>query len=725
MNRITTRSLAALVAALVGHGCADLTALPPNACGNSVVEADVGEDCDTIVDSALGDGLLCGPADGSAQACRYVCDGAECPAGWTCEDDGICRAPSGTFESDDEAVLTLRVDELLMANLVDDDGEELIARADGDVSIFSLDDEGFRRDSELSILNPRGRLAAVDIDLDGALDLIAPSAGRFADESADAQLHALRHGPERLQTVVVPQRNVATLGAPNIERINLATAVRPTPDSAAEVPFVVAASGDVIAAFVPEPSCDALPPTAVATLGAGMGRTVLPPAARPADASGGALVAVPLEGGTAVVVTVVLRQCGEGLCGVGSGASTECVSQVLLSTTVDFDEAVATPGCAFWDIDGNGDDDLVCHVEGGRVRSAAWTGVEFEPAVDRTEELAGRTELPAGQPRACDPGHAILTTGDLDGDGRVDIVTPHGVFLAAPGGFRLAFARVRGEAWQEAVIGDFNGDGTHEVVASVREGNDCAPTQLEHLVQTLGSFSSGLVPNAPPPRQLRNGDVDGDGLSDVVITGVTSEFDARIITFFGDAKESLEDRVEVGDFANVQALVPLRSREGTDLNEDLIADLAIVSAGGRQWTMVTGTPDRSLLSPLPLERDAGPAVGVAPIVALGGHLLAGPVGDDGELGPPDLLALAPGHVWLYRDEGVHHGDDVLHLTGDAIPPPLGGFRVECSRFDVLQRGAAGAVLAGVDGVQHPAEGCDPLVRPSVVVGTMAEGPAGP
>ena len=91
----TAARASGLLLALSAAACAELEALDPEACGNGVVEPQVGEDCDGRVDPALGEDLECGSEDAGGQACRYVCDGAECPIGWTCEDDGICRAPSG------------------------------------------------------------------------------------------------------------------------------------------------------------------------------------------------------------------------------------------------------------------------------------------------------------------------------------------------------------------------------------------------------------------------------------------------------------------------------------------------------------------------------------------------------------------------------------------------------------------------------------------------------
>lgn len=79
------------VALLALAGCADLPALDENTCGNRVVEASVGEDCDGQAGCA---------ALGHPHECRYLCEGdLSCPAGYGCGVDQVCRRPSGVFET--------------------------------------------------------------------------------------------------------------------------------------------------------------------------------------------------------------------------------------------------------------------------------------------------------------------------------------------------------------------------------------------------------------------------------------------------------------------------------------------------------------------------------------------------------------------------------------------------------------------------------------------------
>ncbi len=77
---------------VVVSACADLHSLEENTCGNRVVEPEVGEDCDGESNCI---------SSGSAYACRFMCVAGgtpQCPTGFSCGYDGVCRQPSGSFE---------------------------------------------------------------------------------------------------------------------------------------------------------------------------------------------------------------------------------------------------------------------------------------------------------------------------------------------------------------------------------------------------------------------------------------------------------------------------------------------------------------------------------------------------------------------------------------------------------------------------------------------------
>ena len=85
--------------------CAVLPDIPAGTCGNGVLEPP--EDCDTFTLQAAS---LCRPK-GTAGECHLDCrarsDGTRpaCPAGWGCDREGLCRAPTPKRDegSEDEA----------------------------------------------------------------------------------------------------------------------------------------------------------------------------------------------------------------------------------------------------------------------------------------------------------------------------------------------------------------------------------------------------------------------------------------------------------------------------------------------------------------------------------------------------------------------------------------------------------------------------------------------
>lgn len=687
--------LALLGAILLGAStCADLPYLEPGSCGDRVVEPAEGEDCDTLVDPSLGEDLVCGPPDGSAQECRYVCDGAECPVGWKCEDDGICRAPSGSFEVPDEPLTLVAADEVVLADLVEDERDELVARSGGELTILADEDEGYLRVAELSLEHVRSRLAFADIDDDDFEDLLVVTGTSANAEAATLGVHVLRSDGERLTSTVAPQTAIEAIGGGLADVGNAfgAARLRPHADRASEVVVLLAERDGQLVAYAPEPSCASLPGSA--SVAVGPVASGVRPTSRDATSAFPAMLAVPIEGRTSVSVVTWTRTCESDACTPSGIDATPCVTSPGAVETIELPAAVVAPGCGFWDANADGERDLVCNVAGDSVVVATSTNGVLG-AVSQLAALDGRRDVPPEQSRACRSDHAVLAGGDLDGDGRLDVVTPHGVFVTTDDGMQRRYARVRGDAWTNAAIADFDGDGLPEIVASIAtSAQACEATEVERLVPTLGSYNARVVSGSNLPLAVTTGDFDGDALADLALVQRAEDGDVRATVFYGDVKEALEDAVRTGSFGSIDALVAARARVGTTPNEDLVEDLAILSDGGEQWTLVTGSPGRSLLAPLPLPTDPGPAIGASEVSVIAGPLL--PRDPDDEL-PNDLMAFAPGHVWLFRDEDVHHGDAPVHVT-DALPDSLVSFRNECALWthDVDDEGR-GATLAAIEG----------------------------
>jgi hypothetical protein len=699
----------ALGLAVICLGCAEIATPGPELCGNNVVEPQVGEDCDLVVDDALGEDLSCGPADGSAQQCRYVCDGAECPRSWACGDDGICRPASGMFEADEDPVAVVDAQEIALRDIQGDEEGELVVRLEGDLFVFVSDDVGYAEQHALSIPNPRGGLAFADFDEDELADLVLPAASRALDATAEPWVHALRSDGERLVSVIVPQTYAQ-------RRIVAVTGV-PTAQPGVEVLLrVLTLANGRLQASASEPTCAR--PTAGASLGLGGTGAVPVPAVGLLFAELRPHAAVAVAGDRDVTLVEVEHTCGPNVCEPRSGAGQEpggrrggqpCAVRLSATQVVRMPKAVADPGCLLLDTDGDGDADLVCHVEGGALAVAVADDAAFADGQPAGGLFADLDDLPGLQPRECAPQRRILAARDLVGDSRDDLVTPHGVFEALDGGFRRVFARTLGNGWGEAVVADFDRDGRLELVATVlQQDQGCAPTRLQALEDTGGAYSEVPVRAVSSPQQLRTGDFDGDGIDDVAVIE-SAPHSVRAAVLFGDTKEALEDKVSVGGFAQVSGLAVVRAREGTEINEERLSDLAIVSEDGEFFTLVTGTTKRSLLSPLAFDGVSGRA----PIVTLAGTL--GPRAQP--QGPPDVLTLAPDRGWLVRDDDVHHGDEPVVVPVDGLP-----LRIACSTWAVgPARVEGGSLIAGVDGhaprlsaVEHDCDLVGPA--PTLVVG---------
>src|SRR4051812_42076602 len=96
----TELSLSGLLALHAPSGCATLEPPTPRACGNGVVD-EASEDCDPFPQKADADGHRC-REPGAVGACHFECgtkDGVklQCPGGYGCGHDSICRRASGSF----------------------------------------------------------------------------------------------------------------------------------------------------------------------------------------------------------------------------------------------------------------------------------------------------------------------------------------------------------------------------------------------------------------------------------------------------------------------------------------------------------------------------------------------------------------------------------------------------------------------------------------------------
>jgi len=223
---------------------------------------------------------------------------------------------------------------------------------------------------------------------------------------------------------------------------------------------------------------------------------------------------------------------------------------------------------------------------------------------------------------------APLAIGDVNGDAYPDFVDSRGVLLYNPNNIK-PFVRACHSysyidptdlektpvSWTNAVIGDFNGDGQKDILAS-RKGEGV----LDLWTWRPGGFSTIPIFVGDPVAELVTGDFDGDTVADAAFRlsppgNMMGMGPSPIFAMFGNPLALPSPPQPLGFLENVQRIAAGRIKGVNAIGEpDVLSDLVVISSGMPDpmnpmatpptgLTLFQGNATRNLVAALSLQKD--------------------------------------------------------------------------------------------------------------------------
>jgi len=647
------------LAAFAPASCAPVEALEPGTCGNGVIDADLGEDCDGQPVS----GFPCRTVE-ETSPCAFACnDAGKCPTGYGCGTDNVCRRPSGSFELSSFAQVASQSEELLAGNFDNDRRADVVAVEPGHVRIQFFGDSGFVQQASFStpvrpLIGKLGTLTAAKDDAETvvdttddlvlplnlgisalisqgdqtftahtygsiALDLPAGQGGMlFVQDALPLSFNALPDTPDANNTgdetgalvgVIGPGQEVATDG----QFVRFSTAGSGPVFTVEGGPPDRLSGPPIIGNFDVDP-CEeiAFPLKDESVL------RVYKPCVynafneafewiQPAPVGGAVLTEIQLAPATIAGPAFVVDTNGDSVADVLVTVSTSQGLQVRVAYGL-----------------GNGD----FHSEPVPLPVAAGF-----PADNATSVYA--TLVPKPLPAN---GRVPLAFGDINLDGYVDFADSNRIFVGGPfvGGpgmpepvsFKATVESKR--SWTEVVIADVNGNGYPDVLGCTLGARDIDvingnasdffnPSQLA----TDGSVS-----------QLVVADFDGDVVKDVAFQNVSFKNESLLMIAYGRTSGGPEAPLEIGSFPQILRMV---AGNAHTFGFDSIADLGVVSRSGDGPLLLSffpGSGNRFMQAPFLLSDPNTQRVHLPVQAGLG--LLKGTAPGESEASHNDLAVVA-------------------------------------------------------------------------------------
>ena len=564
------RGVAALLLAATQGACADLQPLETGRCGNGVVEPERGEDCDDFAQGSA----ACRPK-GSIGECRLDCSaaGSACPSSMGCGQDGLCRAPSGVFDTwgpnVDGAVLRL------MAGDFDGDRRgDLLGVGSAGLSVSYFDPTGVG--VKTTRIPAQAAIPAIgDLTQDGIDDIVQPlEAGLGVLEgSADRSLSPIAYSTDLAGTVIlVPIDADSSLSGDETLALTGSTAllaragqkampIAPLPQNVKDL-----APRYGVGSFDPTLSCQEV---ALAWRKATSVALLAP--CKPAGNRIGKPIALP-EGAV-----------------VDDGGG-------VIAYRVDPDDKL----------------DLVIWTKTGGQRGIAVAYGQGDGTFATAPPGEGPSKPQTAIPYASETILSPLAVGHLNDDGVLDFVDSSGVHVSVieQGVVRHpAIAPPQGTAWDQAVIVDLNGNGISDVVASV---STSAGLDFYNGAGA-GRFAYAKVPTTGAPTQFTVGDFDGDLVNDLAVSerGSFEVGGDSLSILFGQPAGPPGLPISFGrldTIGQIAAQNTLQAGQGANDPVDAITDLVVVSYSYEATTtsrlsFFSGNSSRLLESPFAIYTD--------------------------------------------------------------------------------------------------------------------------
>ena len=193
----------------------------------------------------------------------------------------------------------------------------------------------------------------------------------------------------------------------------------------------------------------------------------------------------------------------------------------------------------------------------------------------------------------------FVQLGDVNSDGKLDIVTSNGLFDSASvllgngnGTFQTSATFATGTNALSMTLGDVNGDGRLDIITGNNTSNDVSVLlgNGDGTFQTQSTFATGTGPGS-----VTLGDVNGDGRLDIITANQTSD-DASVLLGNGNGTFQLKSDFATGDQSNSVTLGDVNGDGKLDiLVANIISANASVLLGNgngtfqTQSTFATGT----------------------------------------------------------------------------------------------------------------------------------------